>query len=66
MRNAPVYFVEYTHSTSEKELQEIARFRAGVVWLQWALMGIQHQDTELLLAHIGSSARDIKPIGASW
>jgi hypothetical protein len=43
-----------------------ARFRAGVVWLQWALMGVQHKDTELLLAHIGSSARDIKPIGALW
>jgi aminoglycoside 2''-phosphotransferase len=43
-----------------------ARFRAGVVWLQWALMGVQHKDTELLLAHIGSSARDIQPIGASW
>lgn len=43
-----------------------ARFRAGVVWLQWALMGLQHKDTDLLLAHIGSSARDIQPIGASW
>lgn len=43
-----------------------ARFRAGVVWLQWALMGVQHKDTELLLAHIGSSARDIRPIGMSW
>ncbi|UBF26212.1 phosphotransferase [Kovacikia minuta CCNUW1] len=43
-----------------------ARFRAGVVWLQWALMGLQHKDTGLLLAHIGSSARDIQPIGASW
>lgn len=42
------------------------RFRAGVVWLQWALMGMQHKDTELLLAHIGSSARNIQPIGASW
>lgn len=42
-----------------------ARFRAGVVWLQWALMGVQNKDTELLLAHIGSSARDIQPIGAS-
>lgn len=39
-----------------------ARFRAGIVWLQWALMGVQHQDTGLLLAHIGSSARDILPI----
>ncbi len=43
-----------------------ARFRAGVIWLQWALMGVQHKDTGLLLAHIGSSARDILPIGASW
>lgn len=43
-----------------------ARFRAGVVWLQWAVIGVQHKDTDLLLAHIGSSARDIQPIGASW
>lgn len=43
-----------------------ARFRAGIVWLQWALMGVQNKDTEILLAHIGSSARDIQPIGASW
>jgi aminoglycoside 2''-phosphotransferase len=43
-----------------------ARFRAGIVWLQWALIGVQHKDIELLLAHIGSSARDIQPIGTSW
>jgi aminoglycoside phosphotransferase (APT) family kinase protein len=43
-----------------------ARFRAGVVWLQWALAGLKHNDTGLLLAHIGSSARDIQPVGASW
>jgi aminoglycoside 2''-phosphotransferase len=49
-----------------EKLIDQARFRAGVVWLQWALIGLQHKDTELLLAHLGSSARDIKPIGASW
>ncbi len=43
-------------------LIEQARFRAGVVWLQWALIGMQNKDVELLLAHIGSSARDIQPI----
>lgn len=43
-----------------------ARFRAGAVWLQWALIGVQHKDTELLLAHVGSSARDIQPIGTAW
>lgn len=43
-----------------------ARFRAGLVWLQWALIGVQHNNTELLLAHIGSSARDIRPIGVPW
>lgn len=43
-----------------------ARFRAGTVWLQWALIGVQQQDTELLLAHIGSSARDIQPLGVPW
>lgn len=42
-----------------------ARFQAGLVWLQWAMMGVQHQDTGLLLAHIGS-ARDILPVGSSW
>ena len=49
-----------------EQLIDQARFRAGVVWLQWALVGLQQKDTELLLAHIGSSARDIQPIGASW
>ncbi|MCU0569862.1 MAG: phosphotransferase [Oculatellaceae cyanobacterium Prado106] len=49
-----------------ESLIDQARFRAGTVWLQWALMGIQHQDTELFLAHIGSSARDIQPLGTSW
>lgn len=49
-----------------EKLIDQARFRAGIVWLQWALMGVQHHDTELLLAHIGNSARDILPIGTSW
>lgn len=49
-----------------ERLIDQARFRAGVVWLQWALMGVQRKDTELLLAHIGSSARDIQPIGTLW
>ncbi|GET37686.1 phosphotransferase family protein [Microseira wollei] len=49
-----------------ERLIDQARFRAGTVWLQWALMGVQQQDTELLLAHIGSSARDIQPLGAAW
>jgi aminoglycoside 2''-phosphotransferase len=49
-----------------EELIDRARFRAGIVWLQWALMGIQNNDLELLLAHIGNSARDMGAIGASW
>jgi aminoglycoside 2''-phosphotransferase len=49
-----------------ESLIDQARFRAGTVWLQWALMGVQQQDTELLLAHIGSSARDIQPLGVPW
>ncbi|HAX76055.1 MAG TPA: hypothetical protein DCY88_09525 [Cyanobacteria bacterium UBA11372] len=49
-----------------ERLIDQARFRAGTVWLQWALMGVQQQDTELLLAHIGSSARDIQPLGVPW
>jgi aminoglycoside 2''-phosphotransferase len=49
-----------------EELIDRSRFRAGIVWLQWALMGVENNDVELLLAHIGSSARDIQPIGTSW
>lgn len=46
-----------------EELIDRTRFLAGIVWLQWALTGVQNNDIELLLAHIGSSARDIQPIG---
>lgn len=49
-----------------EQLIDQARFRAGVTWLQWALAGVQNKDTGLLLAHVGSSARDIQPIGASF
>jgi hypothetical protein len=49
----------------EKLIDE-ARFRAGVVWLQWGLIGVQHNNTELFLAHIGNSARDFLPIDTSW
>lgn len=43
-----------------------ARFRAGILWLEWALIGIEHNDDEILLAHIGHSARDISPVGSAW
>ncbi|MCU0541440.1 MAG: phosphotransferase [Oscillatoriaceae cyanobacterium Prado104] len=49
-----------------EKLIDRARFRAGIVWLQWALLGVQNNEVELLLAHIGSSARDIQPIGTPW
>lgn len=39
-----------------EELIDEARFRAGVVWLQWGLIGLQYDSKKLLLAHIGNSA----------
>ena len=43
-----------------------ARFIAGTAMLQWALAGVQNQDTEMLLAHIGQSALDFKPVGTPF
>jgi aminoglycoside 2''-phosphotransferase len=54
------------YNSGVEPFMDQARFWAGTVWLQWALLGVQHKDTGLLLAHVGSSARDILPIGASW
>ena len=48
------------------EVIDEARFRAGLSWLEWALIGIENKDDEILLAHIGQSARDISPIGSAW
>jgi len=39
-----------------------ARFRAGVLELEWALHGIRQNDPLWWLAHIGA-ARDIMPLG---
>ena len=47
---------------SEAMIDE-ARFRAGLLWLEWAILGIESNDVEMLLAHIGHSARDMLPIG---
>ena len=44
-------------------LVDRARFIAGTAMLQWALAGVQNHDTEMLLAHIGQSALDFKPVG---
>ncbi len=43
-----------------------ARFRSGLLWLEWALIGVENKDYEILLAHIGHSARDVLPIGSEW
>ena len=47
-------------------LMDRARFIAGTAMLQWALAGVQNQDTEMLLAHIGQSALDFKPVGTPF
>jgi aminoglycoside 2''-phosphotransferase len=39
-----------------------ARFWAGTIELQWALIGVKYNDVSLSLAHIGL-ARDIRPVG---
>ncbi len=51
----------YTANTIDE-----ARFRAGVLWLEWALIGLEHGDTDMLMAHIGHSARDLMPHGSTW
>jgi len=38
-----------------------ARFRAGCLELEWALIGVREQDLSLLVAHIGG-ARDYPPL----
>lgn len=42
---------------------EQARFGAGTVWLQWALIGMQENRPEFLLAHLGHIVRDLQPFG---
>jgi aminoglycoside 2''-phosphotransferase len=42
-------------------LQERARFRAGCLELEWALIGIRNNDPSMLVAHIGC-ARDYPPM----
>jgi len=42
-----------------------ARFRAGVLELEWALHGIRNNDASCWLAHIGG-ARDVMPLGKAW
>ncbi len=43
------------------ELSERARFRAGCLELEWALIGVKENDTSMLVAHIGG-ARDYAPL----
>jgi aminoglycoside phosphotransferase (APT) family kinase protein len=65
MGNYGEEFLRYMEK-SYPTLQNIvdrARFWMGTVELQWALAGVHHKDTGLLLAHIGG-ARPVKPIGA--
>lgn len=42
------------------ELSERARFRAGCLELEWALIGVRGNDASMLVAHIGG-ARDYAP-----
>jgi aminoglycoside 2''-phosphotransferase len=42
-----------------------ARFWAGTLELQWALVGLRSGDPSWLMAHIGG-ARDISPVGEPW
>ena len=51
----------YSHDVIDE-----ARFRSGLMWLEWALIGVENNDYEILLAHIGHSARDVLPIGSEW
>jgi aminoglycoside 2''-phosphotransferase len=56
----------FSKSAYPTEVIDEARFRAGLGWLEWALYGIENRDDEMLLAHIGQSARDISPVGSGW
>lgn len=58
-------FLRHTQKnySSLKKIVDRARFWAGTVELQWALAGVHHKDTGLLLSHIGG-ARSVQPIGA--
>ena len=42
-----------------------ARFRAGVLELEWALHALRSNDASWWLAHIGG-ARDVMPLGKPW
>ena len=44
---------------------DIARFRAGVLELEWALHGKRDKDATWWLAHFGG-ARDVMPLGKAW
>jgi aminoglycoside 2''-phosphotransferase len=42
-----------------------ARFRAGALELQWVLRGIQQDQKDMFVVHIGR-ARDMQPVDAAW
>jgi aminoglycoside 2''-phosphotransferase len=42
-----------------------ARFRAGCLELEWALIGVRESDLSMLVAHIGG-ARDYPPLVSPW
>lgn len=64
MGNYGEEFLRYMEKSYPKlqNLIDRARFWMGTVELQWALAGVHHKDTGLLLSHIGG-ARPVKPIG---
>jgi aminoglycoside 2''-phosphotransferase len=45
-------------------LMERARFRAAILELEWALIGLEHNDPSMLVAHIGG-ARDYPPVDSA-
>lgn len=59
-----LHYTERNYPTLKKVIDR-ARFWAGTTELQWALAGVHHKDTGLLLAHLGG-ARSVKPIGTPW
>jgi aminoglycoside 2''-phosphotransferase len=60
-------FVRRMHATYQLEQATLdrARFLAGSLELEWALIGVQDKDSSMLLVHIGR-ARDSQPLLTHW
>lgn len=52
----------HVHSDLDELTLQRARFWCATLDLQFALLGLRHNDPRLLVAHVGAAARDLRPV----